>query len=163
MKISNLKFGGLLFTIMAVAWLLPSCKSKKPITKANQSPGMVNTARELIGSSYRYGARGPKSFDCSGLIEYVFKRNGQVLKGSAEYMSRRGKGIAIEKARPGDLVFFKNVKKTDHVAIISRRKPNQLWVIHSTSSKGVIEEEILTSVYWKDKVSKVIPLENLTR
>jgi len=40
-----------------------------------------------------------------------------------------------------------------HVGIISKRNKGQLWMIHSSSSKGVVEEEILSNSYWRPKLN----------
>src|SRR5690625_855295 len=54
--------------------------------------------------------------------------------------------------QPGDLVFFKNRNKIDHVAIVSRVSRNKTWLIHSTTSQGVVETPLEDSVYWRPRV-----------
>ena len=78
-------------------------------------------------------------------------------------MSKKARGIPLSEGKPGDLIFFKKVGKIDHVGIISRRSRNKVWVIHSTSSRGVMEEEILSSTYWQGKVYKVISQRDMVR
>ncbi len=77
-------------------------------------------------------------------------------------MSESARGIDIEKAQPGDLVFFKRDKgPIFHVSIITAYEKGSLQVIHSTSSRGVIIENILSSPYWNNKIHKVISLASL--
>ncbi|MGB5023938.1 MAG: hypothetical protein WBO44_01255, partial [Saprospiraceae bacterium] len=47
-----------------------------------------------------------------------------------------------------------------HVGIITESKKDRLMVIHSTSSKGVIEENILKSDYWIMRMHKVCSLNS---
>lgn len=85
-----------------------------------------------IGSPYRWGASGPSSFDCSGLVSWSYKQVGVSLPRSSRAMSTVGQPVAKADLRPGDLVFF--YKPVSHVAIyIGNGK-----VVHaSTSSQPV--------------------------
>ena len=76
-------------------------------------------------------------------------------------MSLLGKAIDIEDARSGDLIFYKKNGRVFHVSIISEGSGAELRVIHSTTSRGVIEEDILASPYWSDKMYKIISLTSL--
>jgi len=78
-------------------------------------------------------------------------------------MSTLAASIDLQNAQPGDLVFFKNKGKVVHVSLISNVTSSSVWVIHATSSRGVIEEDIMASSYWKTKVSKVISLVSLSQ
>ena len=120
---------------------------------------IVSFAKQQIGDSYRYGAKGPNSFDCSGLVHYVFRSENIITSGSAASLSSQGKGINKENARAGDLVFYKKGSDVFHVSIISETIRGEIWVVHSTTSRGVIEEDILSSSYWKPKIYKIISLD----
>src|SRR5690348_3159590 len=39
----------------------------------------VAVAKKQVGDPYRYGATGPGSFDCSGLVQYAWKKAGVKL------------------------------------------------------------------------------------
>ncbi len=108
-----------------------------------------------------YGAKGPNKFDCSGLVSYVFNKNGVSVGGSAASIYKKGKSIKIDKAKPGDLVFYSKGGKIFHVSIITKREKKELWVVHSTSSKGVIEENVLASRYWEPMIYRIVSLDSL--
>lgn len=80
---------------------------------------IVDYAKGLIGKPYEWGAAGPNSFDCSGLVYYVFKQtgvyNGQRLTASG-YKSV-AKEVKKKDAKAGDLVFFRNSRGIHHIAI----------------------------------------------
>ena len=120
---------------------------------------IVSFAKQQIGDSYQYGAKGPNSFDCSGLVHYVFRSENIITSGSAASLSNLGKGIKKEDAQKGDLVFYKKGGDIFHVSIISETVSGEIWVVHSTTSRGVIEEDILSSSYWKPKIYKIISLD----
>ncbi|WP_067579200.1 C40 family peptidase [Nocardia terpenica] len=64
----------------------------------------LDAARTKIGSDYVWGASGPSSFDCSGLVQWAYKQAGIQLPRTSFEMSHVGKPVAFESLRPGDLV-----------------------------------------------------------
>ena len=117
---------------------------------------LVAEAKLLIGSPYKYAGTTPKGFDCSGFTRYVYnKAVNMKLSRSSSQQSQAGKKVKLSKAIPGDLIFFKKNGKIFHVAMIIENRNDKLMVIHSTSSKGVILEDLNKSHYWKSKKSLV--------
>ncbi len=119
---------------------------------------VVGAAIDRIGSKYEYASRGPNSFDCSGLVTYAYRSADISIAGSSSSMSKTAKPIEISKAQAGDLIFFKKSGKVFHVSIVIDNQKDALWVVHSTSSRGVIKEDVLASSYWRGKIDKVISL-----
>jgi len=79
-------------------------------------------ARTLVGRAYRYGAAGPRAFDCSGLTLYIYKQLGIALphKARSQFNTRYGMLIpSMKDLMPGDLVYFKNTagRGITHAAI----------------------------------------------
>ena len=122
---------------------------------------IVSSSENQIGDAYKYASSGPNSYDCSGLVKYVFGENGISIAGSSKSMSRLGPSIDLKEAQPGDLIFFAKKGKVFHVSIITSNTSNELVVVHSTSSRGVVQQEILSSSYWQPKMYKIISLESL--
>ncbi|MEJ7770809.1 MAG: C40 family peptidase [Geodermatophilaceae bacterium] len=65
----------------------------------------VETAYAQLGDSYVWGAAGPNSFDCSGLMMYVYKAAGVSLPHSSRAQSTMGRAVSRSELQPGDLVF----------------------------------------------------------
>jgi peptidoglycan hydrolase-like protein with peptidoglycan-binding domain len=82
---------------------------------------VLATARATAaGARYSYGSRGPKSFDCSGFVGYVYQRAvGITLPRTSSSMRSATKAISSSSVRPGDLVFVYNGGggRVGHVAI----------------------------------------------
>ncbi len=136
---------------------LPSSRTKS--TPAS-SAEIIRAAKAYLGSSYAYGGTSrTKGFDCSGLTYTVFKENGILLKRRSEDQYTQGKKVATQDARVGDLIFFKKGGRIFHVGIISRIKSGQIYMIHSSTSKGVIEQTIQNSYYWENKIAGVRRLQ----
>lgn len=155
------------FSILIVflsAFTLYACASTEVMSPSSSVRNkIVDEAQGLVGSSYKYSGKGPKSFDCSGLVNYVYKKFDVNLSGSAASISKAGRNIDFSTAQAGDLVFFKKNGRIFHVSIIEKINSEELWVIHSTSSRGVIKEDILASPYWKTKIDKIISLTQISQ
>ena len=66
----------------------------------------VNTALAQVGKPYVWGASGPNSFDCSGLMQYAWAAAGVALPHSSSAQSGMGTPVSRSQLQPGDLVFF---------------------------------------------------------
>ena len=89
-----------------------------PITAPPQSGAAgvaLQWAQRELGKPYEYGAAGPDSFDCSGLMMYIFGQAGVSLPHSAAGQWDDTTRISYAQAQPGDLVFF--YQPVDHVGI----------------------------------------------
>ena len=112
--------------------------------------GVISEARRYLGTPYVYAGKEPGGFDCSGFTRYVMRSAGVELPGNSGMQEQTGRPVSADRARPGDLVFFRRSKrgKVFHVGLITERGPDVLRIIHSTSSRGVVEIEILGNSYW---------------
>ncbi len=119
---------------------------------------LADFADNQLGSKYKYAGRSPMSgFDCSGFTHYVMQNSGISLPTSSAAQAVEGAKKELKNAKPGDLVFFKRrgKGKVFHVAMIYENRNGNLKVIHSTSSRGVVIDELLKSKYWKPKIWQV--------
>ncbi len=137
--------------------------ARTPAAKeATVRSNLISTASQNLGTKYTYGGISPKEgFDCSGLVYYAAKSNQITLPRSSRTLAEAGPHINWKSAEPGDLIFFGEGKKVNHVGIIERKKSNELWVIHSTSSRGVISEDVLKSSYWSKRILFAIDFGSL--
>jgi len=115
---------------------------------------IVKNSKEFVNVKYTYAGKRPDTgFDCSGFTSYCYGLHGQKLSSSSQTQSKQGQKIKISKVKPGDLIFFsRNKKKIFHVAMVISNDKEGIKVIHSTSSKGVIIQNISKSKYWQPKI-----------
>lgn len=67
----------------------------------------VDLARHELGDPYVWGAAGPNAFDCSGLVQYVYRQLDVNLPHSSAMQSTIGDRVgSLDQAEPGDLLFF---------------------------------------------------------
>src|SRR5688572_29318401 len=114
---------------------------------------VIETAKKYVGTKYKYGSYDPKQgYDCSGLVYFVGKQHQMELTRSSTTLAAAAPHISWKKAESGDLVFFVEGGRINHVAIIEKNNDDGLWVVHSTIKKGVYEENVLVSPYWKKRI-----------
>ena len=82
---------------------------------------MLNAALSRQGLPYVWGAAGPGSFDCSGLVQWSFAQAGMRMPRVAADQARTGPAVPVSQLQPGDLLFY-HTDPTDpgyisHVAI----------------------------------------------
>lgn len=66
----------------------------------------LKAAMTRMQSPYVWGAEGPATFDCSGLMYWAFKKVGITLPRSSSAQSQVGRPVSRSELRPGDMVFF---------------------------------------------------------
>jgi cell wall-associated NlpC family hydrolase len=66
----------------------------------------VAYAESQLGKPYQWGAAGPDSYDCSGLVMWSYDQVGVYLQHWTGFQWNEGAHIALSALRPGDLVFF---------------------------------------------------------
>jgi cell wall-associated NlpC family hydrolase len=75
----------------------------------------VTAALAQQGTPYVYGGAAPGGFDCSGLVQWIYKQVGITLPRTAAAQSTAGHPVSLNQLQPGDLLFF--YKPVDHVVI----------------------------------------------
>lgn len=81
---------------------------------------VVAYARQQLGDPYVFGAEGPNAFDCSGLVQYVYKHFGLNTPRTTYDMARSDKlqKISRKDLQPGDLIFSNWIgRQSSHVGI----------------------------------------------
>jgi cell wall-associated NlpC family hydrolase len=73
---------------------------------ASTAAAAVNVAEAQIGKPYVWGAAGPNSFDCSGLVMYAYAHVGVSIDHFTGDQWNEGAHLSRDQLQPGDLVFF---------------------------------------------------------
>lgn len=148
------------------AGALTGWDSGSPVAVAVAAPPgtdrVVQLALNQVGKPYVWGAMGPETFDCSGLMTWAYAQIGiQIPRGTG----RGGPGqwtllkpASQSQLQPGDLVYFaiEGGGYADHVGmLIGDINGNGQWdMVHAASPKlGVrIDYDILNSHYYGPKI-----------
>jgi cell wall-associated NlpC family hydrolase len=105
-------------------------------------------ARQMVGTAYRFGGAEPATgFDCSGLVQYVYRQvSGVTLPRTARSLSELGARIPMVGLLPGDLVFFNTRRFAySHVGIYIGHHQ----FIHAPRTGERVEVSTIDSRYWQ--------------
>lgn len=103
----------------------------------------------LVGTPYRYGGNTPDSgFDCSGLVNYVFRDmlDLRLPRTSRDLAAIQGPKIAPNRLAPADLVFFGQGGEITHVGIYV----GEGRFVHAPRTGGTVRLDRLDGPYWRD-------------
>lgn len=98
-----------------VAPVAPVAKTVVARPRTTEAQQIIRIARRQMGEPWRYGARGPRAFDCSGLVIYAFKHagdskavaRGRLASARALYHWYKARGLASRHhPKVGDLVIW---------------------------------------------------------
>ncbi|MBW9174023.1 C40 family peptidase, partial [Clostridium estertheticum] len=73
---------------------------------ASQKKSLIANADKLIGIPYIWGGTTTRGFDCSGLVQYIYKSIGVNLPRTTYQQVGEGSAVSINNLEVGDLVFF---------------------------------------------------------
>jgi len=115
---------------------------------------LLEDAKYFKGGKYVWGGTTPEGFDCSGYVQYLYKKHDVNLPRTAWAQSKKGLSIDKEDLQKGDLLFFLTDKKRGipitHVGIYI----GDGEFIHAASKKkGIIISPITHGSYAKTFVS----------
>ena len=148
--------------LLATAALLAGCgrQATRPTAAATAGhwpqvvpadPARANAvtlrALSLVGTPYRYGGNTPEGgFDCSGLVNYVFRDmlDLKLPRTSRDLAAVQGPKIDPQRLAPGDLVFFGDRGNVFHVGIYV----GEGRFVHAPSSGGTVRLDRLDGPYW---------------
>ena len=120
------------------------------MSNAKKLEYVIYVCQQQLGKKYVFGAAGPNTFDCSGLMLYAFKKIGISLQHSAMgegYNNNREKISAKSSLKRGDMIFFNTVSDgdlCDHVGIFLGNN----YFLHASSGAGKVIISSVASGYY---------------
>jgi peptidoglycan hydrolase-like protein with peptidoglycan-binding domain len=75
-------------------------------TVGSPAAAAVRFALGQLGKPYRWGAEGPSSYDCSGLVQTAYESAGVSLPRVSRQQYGAGRHVPLSQLRAGDLVFY---------------------------------------------------------
>ena len=120
-----------------------------PSTPAATDRGqaVAQEALKHLGVKYVYGGTTPAGWDCSGLVQYVYKQaTGITLPRSTVQQSLVGTPVRADQIRAGDIVFFVDTAgpgiSHDGIALGDGR------FVHAASERSGTIISNLNDIYW---------------
>lgn len=116
--------------------VLPVADLPQRTIPAKLSGQVLAVANSMLGMPVVWGGASPaRGFDCSGLVQYVFRQAGVNLPRTADLQFEVGRTVAKSELQPGDLVYFTTYEPgASHVGIYSGGNK----FIHTSFSQGIV-------------------------
>ena len=112
---------------------------------------LLEDAKYFKGGKYVWGGTTPQGFDCSGYVQYLYKKHKVNLPRTAYAQSKKGEAVDINHLQKGDLLFFLTDKKrgipVTHVGIYLG---NGKFIHAASKKKGIIISPVHHG-YYADK------------
>lgn len=100
---------------------------------------LLEDAKYFKGGKYVWGGTTPEGFDCSGYVQYLYKKHNINLPRTAWEQSKQGQTVLRDELQKGDLLFFLTDKRRGipitHVGIYIG---NGNFIHAASKEKGII-------------------------
>lgn len=106
---------------------------------------LYSILNEQIGKPYVWGATGPNSFDCSGLVYYCLNKSGKkISRMTAQGFYNSCTKVKAKNRQKGDLIFWAKNGKVYHVAVYVG---DGYQISAENESVGVVKKKVTSGVY----------------
>ena len=106
--------------------------AKNSSSSLSRSDLVIKAVKKQQGKPYRWGGTGPRSFDCSGLVQYAYRKAGTKV-GRTSGAQLAGKRIAKGSKRVGDILVFMHGSTAYHSAIYAGG--GKIWEVQRTGTR----------------------------
>ncbi|MEU8192990.1 C40 family peptidase [Microbispora amethystogenes] len=129
-------------TAPATAEASVDTKLTKAALQQEKAEQAIKVARKHLGDPYVWGATGPRAFDCSGLVQFAWRKAGvKIPRTTWSILSAVKKKVSLARLKPGDLIFTSG---GGHVGMYIGNKK----VINAPHSGAVVRVDRLKG-YWR--------------
>lgn len=120
-------------------------KAQEEALKKAIGQSIADAALSKIGAPYVWGAQGPNTFDCSGLVWWACKQAGIYFdRTTAAGLSQMGTQISYSQLQPGDIITMNTLGYTSHVVIYIGNSQ----VVHAPQTGDVVKITSITPTKW---------------
>lgn len=147
---------GRLLAGLVCVLVLAGCATVAPTPTLAPTPPSTKFANNvlfraigLVGTPYRRGGNTPDTgFDCSGLVDYVFRTQAGIAlpRTSREIAALDAPKVSRKDLEPGDLLFFGHRHRVNHVAIYVGHGR----FVNAPDRGGTVRLDELDGYYWRD-------------
>ncbi len=124
----------------------PLVAARTGVQSGGQIAKILSVASDMLGQPVVWGGASlTQGFDCSGLVQYVYRQAGINLPRTADLQFLVGRTVSPAALQAGDLIYFTTYEPgASHVGIyIGRNK-----FIHTSFSQGVVAVADLNDSYF---------------
>ena len=109
---------------------------------------LANILDDQLGKPYLWGAEGPDTFDCSGLVFYSYARMNMIVPRVSREQANFGLPVSCNQLEYGDLLFFNTTEKpSDRITHVGIYIGNEEFEQASSRKGEVVITSTNTSFY----------------
>jgi cell wall-associated NlpC family hydrolase len=118
---------------------------------------LMQVALAQVGKPYVWGAKGPNTFDCSGLASWSYAQIGIGIPAGSRAQFAGMQEVGRGAIQPGDLIFFSiaGTSRIDHVGMLADVNADGTWdLVHAASPElGVrVDYNVFGSAYYQSRI-----------
>lgn len=112
---------------------------------------LLALGQSLFGRPYVWGASGPNSFDCSGLIYFLLNQSGaaNVPRTTAQGYFNMSRPVYPSEAQPGDLIFFERTFSSPRLITHVGVYLGNGQMLHTGSNPNGVEIVSINTPFWQ--------------
>lgn len=138
----------LLVLLLSVGLVLLSPVGDAHAAKRGASDRAAGVALKQLGDPYRWGGTGPNAFDCSGLLQYSFRKAGIKIPRTSAAQAGAARKISKSELRRGDVMFFHSGGRVYHAAIYLGRSGGKIRMVHAPGSGKRVTRAVPWTSSW---------------
>ena len=149
-----LRFGhsvtlSVLLVVALAATLVTLTPPAQAATRAQRVAVAMDIVRNQKGDPYRYGAAGPRAFDCSGLVYYSFRKAGFTnIPRTSRQQAAASRRISRSAMRRGDMVFFTSGGRVYHVGVFAGWSHGRRYIVHASRPGTPVKRDPIWTSSW---------------
>jgi cell wall-associated NlpC family hydrolase len=127
----------------------PAQASTVEVNASSRADRIVSMGLRYLGAPYKFGAASgiTSAFDCSSLMQYLYKKQGISLPRTSKAQSKVGSFVSRSNLKKGDLLFFSTPGSKGKVAHVGVYMGNGKFL--HTYKKGIgVTTSKLSSSWW---------------
>lgn len=125
-------------------------EGEMPELSATGGQKAVEIVKQYLGVPYVYGGTTPNGFDCSGLMQYVYKQLGYSINRVASAQMSNGVAVSRENLAPGDIIGFYSSPGSGYVGHVGMYVGNGM-MIHAPRTGDVVKYTSIDSSYYASR------------
>ena len=127
---------------------------QQPVQATDLRQQIIQTALAQVGKPYILGTEGPDTFDCSGLVQWVYAQHGIATTRTTFTQLDALKPMEGSQVQPGDMVYFQ-YPWDQHTGILADVNGDGKWDMIHAAAPGlgvIVTDNIFADPFYTDAI-----------